>query len=282
MVDGFAPRRPQPGMHPGMPAPQPVPIGAPTLSPQQRPIVHAPVSGPSPALQPAHMQPTLHQPAQPLTAPMPPAHAPMRPQHPVQPRTQTASQPQPAPAARPMNTEFVNTPAVPTHVAHTPAHPQAAPVPDTAPPAKGRGPREKSRTGHAGLVGFIVFILLGALLVSPLLPGKIMDDFPLASNTYSAGDSGLNCIGKQGKISSTTKYDTKAGVPITYTYATSTTQTATCDGQTQNAVVGRTSQFNPLGLIVDIIIALIAAIIVARIWRLIFGEKRHSSRHNDN
>jgi hypothetical protein len=162
------------------------------------------------------------------------------------------------------------------------AHPSVPKSDDTEQPAKARGPREKNRTGHAGLVGFIVFILLGALLLSPFLPGKVMDSFPLASNTYSTGDSSLDCVGKQGQISNVTKYSSKAGTPITYTSATVTTQTATCDGQPQSAVVGRTSQLNPLGLAVDAVVALVVAIVIARIWRLIFGEKRHPSRHRDD
>jgi hypothetical protein len=83
-------------------------------------------------------------------------------------------------------------------------------------------------------------------------------------------------------MTSATKYDTKAGAPITYTYSTSTTQTATCNGQIQHAVAGETSQFNPLGLLVDIVTALAIAIIVSRVWRLIFGEKKHSSRRRED
>ena len=152
----------------------------------------------------------------------------------------------------------------------------AAPAGDQSYAAPGH-PREKNRTGHAGIVGFVVFILLGALLLSPFIPGTIIQDFPFASNTYSTGDSSLDCIGTQSNTTSTTSYDTKAGSPITYTYSTSTTQKATCGGQEQSATIGHTSQFNPLGLVIDILVAIIVAVVVARVWRMIFGEKKHHS-----
>jgi len=287
VVDGFVPRRPQPGVQPGTPASSATPAGAPVLSRRLQPSTHFSTGGTAPAPQRLTSQPLSSRPAQPPTAPLPQQHTQARSQQPVQLHPQAPPQPSQQPpvmaATRPANSDFVATPsATPAPAASVPIQRPSVPDSDTQPPAKSRGPREKNRTGHAGLVGFVAFILLGALLLAPLLPGKVVDSFPLSSNTYSTGDSSLDCVGKQGRISSVTKYDHKAGTPITYTSATTTTQAATCDGQPQSAVVGHTSQLNPLGLVVDAIVALIAAIVIARIWRLIFGEKRHPSRHHED
>ncbi len=230
-------------------------------------VAHRPQSG---------MRPVMHSPS--ATSAGTPALSP-RPQ--AQSHAQPVSRPvQPQPGiTRPAAPNSLSTTTSTT--SSTATQHSSSSTSDDQSPAKSHGPREKNRTGHAGLVGFIVFILLGALLASPLLPGKIMDSLPLSSTTYSTGDSSLDCLGKQGSVSSTTKYSAKAGSPITYTSATTTTQTATCDGQPQSATVGRTSQFNILGLVTDVVVALVVAIVFARVWRLIFGEKRHPSRHRD-
>ena len=164
----------------------------------------------------------------------------------------------------------------------TPATQPAVPA-DEQPASQARPPREKNQTGHAGLVGWITFVLAAMLLLLPLLPGKIILNFPLASNTFSAGDSALGCTGTPANLRTSTAYTKRAGSPITYTYTTSTTQTATCDGRQRSTVTGHTSQFNPLGLVVDIVTALAAAIVVARAWRLVFGEKKRNrpSEHDE-
>ena len=100
-----------------------------------------------------------------------------------------------------------------------------------------------------------------------------MQSFPLSSSGFSTGDQSLDCLSTESNPVSTTRYNTKAGAPITYTYSTTTTQTATCNGQSQSAIAGHTSQFNPLGLILDVVLALVIAIVVTRVWRLVFGEK---------
>jgi hypothetical protein len=250
MVDGFSARRPQSG----------IPISTPMQRPQ--PAVRIPVMGeissPSPASTPATVQ-----------APQP--------------------VPRPSMAARSLNPDFT---ASRPPVTHAPAPGSAASTPtppptghgdmfDTPPTSKARGPKEHNRTGHAGLVGFGAFILLCALMLLPLLPGKITN-FPLASSGFSTGDQSLDCIGTQGPLTSITRYNTKAGTPVTYTYSTTTTQTAACNGQTQSATEGHTSQFNPLGLLVDIALALVIAAVIARVWRMVFGEKKHKSRHHED
>jgi len=246
MVDGFGPRRPQPS----------APISAPMQRPQ--PAVRIAVTGgtPSPAPTPA----TVQMPAQPVPGPT---------------------------VTRPLNTNFTanrqpaTIPPTPQSATPTPQVSKKIDMSDTLPTNKARGPKERNRTGHAGLVGFGVFILLCALMLSPLLPGKIAN-FPLASSGFSTGDQSLDCIGTQGPMTSTTKYNTKAGTPVTYAYSTTTTQTATCNGQSQSAIEGHTSQFNPLGLLADGVLALVIAIVIARVWRMIFGEKKHKSRHHED
>lgn len=133
--------------------------------------------------------------------------------------------------------------------------------------------KEPSRTGHAGWVGLLIFVVLGGLLLSSLLSGKTLDNFPGSSQSFSTGDQALACAHELGKITSSQSYDTKLGAPIVYSYATSSHQSATCDGRQQTVVSGHSSQFNPLGAAIDIVLALVVAIIIARIWRRIFGEK---------
>lgn len=136
-----------------------------------------------------------------------------------------------------------------------------------------KAPRPRSETAHAGLVGFTTFILLTAVFVLPLLPGKVLDNFPGSSASFSTGDQSLACLDQLENQHTSTSYDSKAGFPITYRYATSTHQTATCDGKTQSAVTGHTSQFNPLGLAINVVTALVVAIIVGKVWGKIFGRR---------
>lgn len=141
-------------------------------------------------------------------------------------------------------------------------------------PHESHAPKEPHETAHSGLVGLIVFVVLTALLFSPLLPGKILDNFPGSSASFSTGDQTLACIDVLKNVTSSQKYDSKLGAPVVYKYATTTTQTGTCDGKTQTAIVGHTSQFNPLGALMDLALALVVAIIVAKIWRKLFAHRR--------
>jgi len=134
-------------------------------------------------------------------------------------------------------------------------------------------PKEKKKTGHSGIVGLVVFVVLAALLLSPLLPGKVLTSFPGSSDSSSSGDQTLACAHDLKDTTSTTVYNTKAGSPIVYKYSTTTTLHGTCDGKAQSAVGGHNSQFNPLGGLINVFIALVIAFIFAKIWRLIFGRK---------
>jgi hypothetical protein len=128
-------------------------------------------------------------------------------------------------------------------------------------------------TGHAGLVGFLTFVLLAGLLLSPLLPSKIFDNFPGSSVSQSSGEQSLACLTDPTNTTSTTSYHGKFGSPLNYKYATTTVQHATCDGKQQSADIGHMSQFSPLALAIDVVLALGVAIGVAQIWRLIFRQK---------
>lgn len=131
----------------------------------------------------------------------------------------------------------------------------------------------KSHPSRAGLVGFICFVVLGGLLLSPVLPGKIFDSFPGSSQSLSTGDDSPACIHELEAVSSALSYNRKLGSPITYSYATTTTQKATCDGKQQTAIAGRAGQFNPLGLLIDSALALIVSVIVSKVWRRVFHEQ---------
>jgi hypothetical protein len=247
MVDGFAPRRPmtQPNTSPARPtmgqaAPRSIPIGGDIQASR-------PISQPQPQ----------HQPQSTVA----PAAAAL-------PRSQ---QPQPF-ATRPMGSSFGGT----AHSTPVAARPNTD---DDMPPAsKAHMPKERSSTGHAGIAGFGALIVLGALFLLPIIPGKVIQNFPLASSNLSTGNQSLDCIGTQGTLRNSTVYNTKAGAPLTYSYSTTTNQSATCNGKLQNAEVEHTSEFSPLALVVDTLLAIILAMVVARVWRMIFGEKQHSPR----
>lgn len=186
--------------------------------------------------------------------------------------------PQPAVAHHPVKNDFTPHPTQAAPRAHTPSPQQREFVPevtdDIDAPKGTKQPKERNNTGHSGLVGFIVFILLGALLVSPFVPGKILANFPLSSSNFSTGDQALACTATLSNVSASTTYNSKAGTPLNYRNSTSTTETGVCNGQTQTAVTGHTSQFSPLALLIDVAVALVVAIVVAKLWRRIFGEKR--------
>jgi len=136
-----------------------------------------------------------------------------------------------------------------------------------------KAPEHRSHTSRAGLVGFASFILLAGLLLSPFLPSKTFDSFPGSSQSSLSGDDSLACIHELQQTSTTTSYDHKLGSPITYSYATTTTQKATCDDKPLTAIAGHTGQFNPLGLLIDALLAIIVAIVVTKIWRRIFDKQ---------
>lgn len=138
---------------------------------------------------------------------------------------------------------------------------------------KSKEPGPKNTTGHSGAVGFVSFLVLCALFFLPLLPGKVLDNFPGSSASFSTGDQALSCIENLGPIHSSVKYDTKMGFPITYNYSTTTVQTATCKGVSQTAVGGHTSQFNPLGGLINAALAFVIAFGIAKLWRYFVGGK---------
>jgi hypothetical protein len=134
-------------------------------------------------------------------------------------------------------------------------------------------PKHKNENGHPGLVGFISFVLFCALFFLPFLPGKVLDNFPGSSASFSTGDQALACITNLGPVQSSLKYDTKMGFPVTYNYSTTTTQTATCKGVSQSAVGGHTAQLNPLGGLIDAVTAFVIAFAIAKVWRRIFKNR---------
>lgn len=257
-------------------------------TPGERPVQRQPQPGMAPRpSHPASRRPmvdgfVVHRPNTFGVSPQP--VRPLPPAGPVQPAPHTtpihhAAQPRPHQAV----TQQAPTSLTPHQAAAPAYHAQAPRVQandfksgDELPQSNAtKPPRERNQTGHAGLVGFIAFVLLGVLLTAPLLPGKIFQNFPLSSQSFSTGDQALDCISTQGNITSTTTYTSKAGSPLNYTYATKTTQSAACDGSNQSAVTGHTSMFSPLALLIDVLIALVVAIVVSKIWKRFFGEKPH-------
>jgi hypothetical protein len=211
----------------------------------------------APALSPARL-------TQPQSAPVPskPSYT-ATPQ--LIPTTQSASQqPRSIPAS---NHSVFTPPPVPVEPEHQDIEKQAYPSNHQ------KQPKERNRTGRAGLVGFIVFVILTGLALAPILPGKIMQDFPGSSQSFSTGDQALACIHTLGPVNTSLAYNSKAGFPIIYNYTATTTQQATCDGQIQTVIGGHASQFNPLGGAIDILITVVIAVVIAKIWSKFRGAK---------
>jgi hypothetical protein len=264
-MDGFVPHRPTTPSSPvRRPAPSMDGMSAPMQSrpqPQPRPVTPA-VPSPTPA--PAAARPvTVHHQASPNPQPNHFAQVPQ------------SQQPRPF-AARPAS-PFGNAVAKPVEEPR-PSMTTSDSDPDMMPASKARGPKEHDSTGHAGLVGLAAFIVFGTLLLSPIIPGHVSQGFPLSSSSVTTGQQSLDCLNSENNIQNVTTYTSKYGSPITYTSGTKLTQTANCDNTTQSAIVETTSQFNPLGLVLDLVVALAAAIVIARVWRLVFGERRFKPR----
>jgi len=213
-----------------------------------------------------------------------------------QPAPRNATPPGPA-ARRPVFSDFAPRPhtvqpgasrpvATPAHPAHTPpattahraAEEQLEPVDlaERTTPTHSSTLKEDAEshpTAHSGLVGWIVFVLLAALALSPLLPGKVLQSFPGTSDSTSVGEQTIGCIDALQNVRTTDSTDYKWGFPIVYRYATTSTLRATCDGQSKTATGGQTSQFNPLGAVVNVAGAGIVAMIVAFLWRKLFSPK---------
>lgn len=190
------------------------------------------------------------------------------------PRRPLVAAPQP-PRPVPPTTTPLNVPQ-PSTPAPTPIEPSDA-LFERPTPSKLQGeaktPKRHSTTGHAGLVGLLIFTVLAAVLLSGLLPGKVIENFPGSSASSSAGDQTLACANDPQNVSSTTHYTTKLGAPLTYKTATTTTLRGTCDGKSQTVTGGTTSQFSPIAALVNIALAAVVAFIVTAIWRKIFGTR---------
>ncbi|HSX15775.1 MAG TPA: hypothetical protein VLF40_03205 [Candidatus Saccharimonadales bacterium] len=140
-----------------------------------------------------------------------------------------------------------------------------------------RGHKEEhhvhSENAHAGIVGLVVFGILAALTLSPFIPGKTFVSFPGISQTTASGQQTLACLTALGPVTTTDAYGLRLGTPITYKYSVTTTQKAACEGQEQTAVIAETGQFNPLGLLINLASAFVLAVVVAKIWALIFRSR---------
>ncbi len=183
----------------------------------------------------------------------------------------TPAQPAPSPyISRQTQATPARTQSMPTspNTSVQPAHPTQVRPHQISPHATvSKAIQRHSIKKRAGLIGFIVFVLLGGLLLSPFIPGKTFENFPAASQSTSSGDASLACVTPLKNITASTRYTQRLGSPITYNYATATTQQGTCNGKLQTAVTGHTGQFNPLGLLIDIGTVLVVAIAVTKVWR---------------
>lgn len=296
-------RRPVMGVPARPAAPQPATAANPTPMAASQSVKPMPTATPvTPHPRPTHAQPTaqpsLLQPPsfqsagpridiQPTAAARPMAAQPSGPTRPLMhhPAHHPKPLPQPSPAHHPVHAPSAHHqphhpattahPAVsqttthPTHATHTPTHHGDPEHPHykTAESHNTKHHKEFHAATHAGLVGFITFLVVGALFLAPLLPGKIWQNAPGSSESFSTGDQSLDCLSTLGPITTTSSYDHKIGFPLTYDYSTTSKLSATCEGKTQHAVGGHTSQFSPVALLINFILALGIAIAAAKIWR---------------
>lgn len=252
-----------------------VPIRRPVVGVTQRPTLTP--SNPAPQQPTAIPQPKPQ--AQPLPKPsllQPPTLSSPGPNMDIRlaaPRTQTHST-APLQPARPQQTPSISPP-----VANIPPQQTApavsAPVhqhahTDTHAP---KHHKESGITTHAGLVGFITFLIVGGLFLAPLLPGKIWKTAPGSLNTFSTGTQNISCIGATGKTSTAVSYGLKLGFPLNYNYSSTSTISASCDGKTQHAISSHSSQFNPLALLIDFSLTVIVAIATAKIWHKVRASR---------
>ncbi|MEJ0073344.1 MAG: hypothetical protein WDN27_04675 [Candidatus Saccharibacteria bacterium] len=204
----------------------------------------------------------------------PPRPQPVQPHHPTQP---LHAHPTPALAPQPQPKPFAALPPKPAVL--RPVDPQpAAPTAHTLKEPKESKPHEK--TPRTGLVGLAVFIVLGIIAFSPFVAGKILNNFPGNSQSFSSGGQSLACATALGTVHTSQKYDLKLGFPIVYKYTNTTTQQATCGSQTLSAPTSQTGQFNPLGAAIDLAAALVIAILAARLWGKLRKPKNvHHATH---
>jgi hypothetical protein len=228
----------------------PTPVAKPAVPAQ--PSMFRPPTGPSMDFRPA--TPTAHVPGPQSTSPQPtPSHTP-------------SHSPTPAVSTAQASSNSVQ-----------PARPATQSTPESTKVSVESSPKphkEPHPTAHAGLVGFITFVVVGSLLLAPIIPGKIWDTAPGSWQSFSTGDQAIDCVsGSPTNTSTTTRYNSKNGFPVVYQYTTTSTMTGSCGSQVQHAVGGHTSQFNPLGLLIDTLTTLAIAIIVAKLWRRFRGVR---------
>jgi len=189
------------------------------------------------------------------------APRPARPAHVLDLRPTAAPQPM-EPIARP-GTPQPHPPQAPDL---TPSRLAPPPAPDEIPTGNKPSAIRKNRNGHAWLVGVVLAVILSAFALLPVLSGKILVNFPGSSDSVSTGDQAIACATTPTSPRTATHYDHTYGFPFVYSYATTTTLTADCQGNTQTAVGGHTSQFNPIAGVVDVAVALVLATVIALGW----------------
>lgn len=267
-IDGFT-RRPE--------------AGAPVSRPHSRPMRLMNDFGPRPVtrLQPASSPVPTSPPVVPSTAPTmhmtQPARPPMRPVSPM------PSQPSPRPVStqtNPYSQPSILSPLTPEATEQVPeAVNQTTPVDNLDAEMSQNEPKQpRSKSSHTGLAGLVVFIVLMLLFVLPLLPGKTLENFPGSSVESSSGVQSFACIKDPTNLISSTSTGSKSGFPIAYKYTTTTTNKAICDGTPQSIIASSTSQFNPIGLVADTVLALVIALAFGKLWSIIYNRTHKSSR----
>lgn len=238
------PHRPQGGMNPGRPNPG---MARPLMSDfaPRRPAVapQPPASRPLPSTSPVT---NTSQPTQQIGANLTATPKPAQP-----PALSPAPTAQPTAIAPPQQRTTDTLPDMSSFKTET--NPEPQPV------------RRGFRINYGALIGFGVFVALAILFVSPVVPGKVLDNFPGSSATASSGAQSLACIDEVKNMASSTTYTTKLGSPLVYKYATSTVLKGTCNGTAQTTVGGTTSLFSPLALTLNLLLAGVIGIIVGKL-----------------
>jgi hypothetical protein len=129
-------------------------------------------------------------------------------------------------------------------------------------------PAPQAHTPHKAVgIGLGLCIALLLLFLSPLLPGKVLNNSPGSSSSFSSGSQSLSCTGNAGPVTSALKYTSKKGFPITYGYTATSSVEMSCNGSTQSASGGQSNEFSTMAIIIDVACAAVVAFAVTKVMR---------------
>jgi hypothetical protein len=117
----------------------------------------------------------------------------------------------------------------------------------------------KKRLGLNAWLALGVFVVLGGLMLTPVLPGFVVKGLPGSSGSFVYSGQGIACSGVSGTPVNTVKYNTKMGFPLVYNFDSISALQMNCDGVSQSANGSETIEFSPLAIAADLAVAAVLA-----------------------